>query len=197
MGRGTPGGDRPADARRTGSRLTGGAPDVTGLLREFIEHDYVRVVAAVGLITHDRDQAEDAVQSAMVRLLTERGPDDDTPVATWITTTASTTDRDEVPESAEVLGGSGETTSVSNGIDAGTDDEADPVVAVVHRLPLEQRQAAVMRYYLDAPVDEIATGMGVPQEQVVADLRAVDAKVEAALGGGDQTPSSPDQEQAS
>ena len=129
----------------------------------------------------------------MVRLLTERGPDDDTPVATWITTTASTTERDVVPESAEELVGSRGTGTDTDG----TDDEADPVVAVVHSLPLEQRQAAVMHYYLDAPVVDIATGMGVPQEQVVADLRAVDAKVEAALGGDDRTPAGPEQEQAS
>mgnify|MGYP006296728561 CR=1 FL=1 len=193
MGRTTPAGGGAADDGRTGPRLTGGVPDVSAVLREFIEHDYVRVVAAVGLITHDRDQAEDAVQDAMVRLLTERGPDDDTPVATWITTTASTTDREEAPGSAEELVGP---SGAAPGAD-GSEVEADPVVAVVQSLPLEQRQVAVMRYYLDAPVIDIATGMGVPHEQVVADLRAVDAKVEAALGGDDQTPTDPEQERAS
>lgn len=186
MGRGTPSDDRPASTGRTGPRR-GGAPDVTALLREFIEHDYVRVVAAVGLITHDRARAEEAVQAAMVQLLTERGPDDDTSVATWITTMASTTDRDEVPHSVETLAGTTDD----------RDDGADPVVAVVRRLPLEQRQAAVMRYYLDAPVVDIATGMGVPQDRVVADLRVVDAQVEAVLGGTDQPPPGPEQEQAS
>jgi DNA-directed RNA polymerase specialized sigma24 family protein len=170
MGRGTPAGDRADGGRRTGARLTGGAPDVTALLREFIEQDYVRVVAAVGLITHDRDQAEDAVQAAMVRLLTERGPDDDTPVATWITATASTRPDDEVPSSPAQLDRSPA---------AG---EGDQIVDVVQQLPLAQRQVAVMRYYLDAPVIDIATGMRVPEEQVAADLRAVGARLEVVAG---------------
>ncbi len=157
---------------------------MTALLREFIEQDYVKVVAAVGLITHDRDRAEDAVQAAMVRLLTERGPEDDTPIATWITTTASTTPADAVPASPEPL-------------DAVTGGEDDPVVTVVRALPLAQRQAAVMHYYLDAPVIDIASGMGVPHEQVAADLRAVDARIEATLGDGDGRATGPEQEQAS
>lgn len=175
MVRGTPAGDRADGGRRTGSRLTGGAPDVTALLREFIEQDYVRVVAAVGLITHDRDQAEDAVQAAMVRLLTERGPDDDTPVATWVTATASARPGDEVPSSAAQLD-----RSPAAGAGAG-----DQIVDVVQQLPLAQRQVAVMRYYLDAPVIDIATGLRVPEEQVAADLRAVAARLEVVAGADD------------
>ena len=182
---------RPATAGRSESDLAAGTPDVTALLRQFIEQDYVQVVAAVGLITHDRDRAEDAVQAAMVKLLTERGPDDDTPLATWITTTASTTDRDEVPGSPEAL------------LDApapgdGLAEDEDRVVRVVQQLPLPQRQAAVMHYYLDAPVIDIASGMGVPEEQVAADLRAVGATLESALGDGDRPgPGAVDEEQAS
>lgn len=168
MGRTTRRGDGPGGVRRTGAHRAAGASDVTALLREFIEQDYVKVVAAVGLITHDRDQAEEAVQAAMVRLLTERGPDDDTPVATWITTTASTTPTDEVPASTESL------------VRSPAADEDDEIVTVVRQLPLAQRQVAVMRYYLDAPVIDIAAGMRVPEEQVAADLRAVEARLEVA-----------------
>jgi hypothetical protein len=39
-----------------------------------------------------------------------------------------------------------------------------------------------MRYYLDAPVIDIATGMRVPEEQVAADLRAVGARLEVVAG---------------
>ncbi|MFM7063076.1 MAG: RNA polymerase sigma factor [Actinomycetes bacterium] len=180
MRRDTPQGAGTDPAGRSTSELVAGTPDVTALLRQFIEDDYVHVVAAVGLITHDRDRAESAVQDAMVRLLTERGPEDDTPLATWITTTASTTDRDLVPDSPSVLA---------------RDDTADTVVSVVRSLPLPQRQTAVMHYYLDAPVVDIASGMGVSEEQVAADLRAVGASIESALGTDD--PQDDNQERAS
>ena len=188
MRRDAPTGSRPATAGGEEPDLVAGSPDVTALLRQFIEQDYVQVVAAVGLITHDRGRAEDAVQAAMVKLLTERGPDDDTPLATWITTTASTTDRDEVPTSVEPL---------LDGTPAVGEDAADHdrVVRMVQQLPLPQRQAAVMHYYLEAPVVDIASGMGVPEEQVAADLRAVGATLERALGGHDAPGT--DQEQAS
>jgi len=172
MGRTTRRGDGPDGGSHPETSLTGGAPDITALLREFIEQDYVKVVAAVGLITHDRDQAEDAVQAAMVKLLTERGPDDDTPVATWITATASMSPVDDAPSSPEALAPNARP------------DVDDEVVAVVRRLPLAQRQVAVMRYYLDAPVIDIATGMRVDEEQVAADLRAVEAQLEGVADGG-------------
>ncbi|MGH8875698.1 MAG: sigma factor-like helix-turn-helix DNA-binding protein [Acidimicrobiia bacterium] len=47
----------------------------------------------------------------------------------------------------------------------------DPsVVAAIARLPVEQRAAVVMRYYLDWSIDQIADGLGVPAGTVKSRL---------------------------
>lgn len=63
-------------------------------LDAFVTHEYPKVVAAVGLITGNRQDAADAVQDAIVGFLAKPPTREITNVAAWITVVASNRARD-------------------------------------------------------------------------------------------------------
>jgi len=56
---------------------------------EFVRTEYPRVVSAVRMIAGDREAAVDAVQEALVQLLTDQGRAWPRNVAAWVTVVAS------------------------------------------------------------------------------------------------------------
>jgi DNA-directed RNA polymerase specialized sigma24 family protein len=113
-------------------------------LDTFVATDYPKVVAAVGLITGDREAAAGAVQDAMVGFLKKPPARQIANVAGWITAVATRGARGIPNPTATVPG--------------------------LETLPLLQRQVCVLHYLLDQSTQTIAEGLGVNEGTVTAQL---------------------------
>lgn len=125
-------------------------------LEVFVSEEYAAVVAAVRLITGDREGAVDSVQDAIVRYLENPPAVPVRNVAAWITVVASNRSRDRFRRqqaerrAIERL----EVVDVHPAVDSRV---ADPqVLDAVRALPLGQRQACILFYFLDLSVAQIA-----------------------------------------
>ena len=140
--------DRPSDPRHF---------DIT----EFVLTEYPRVVSAVRMIAGDRDAAVDAVQEALVQLLTD--PDRDWPrnVAAWVTVVASNRARDAHRRAAvgrRVVDRLRPSLPEDPTDRVGSDLD---VLAALETLPQRMRQVCVLHYLQDQSVREIATALGI------------------------------------
>lgn len=139
-------------------------------LDSFVAHEYAKVVAAVGLITGDRDGAADAVQDALVGYLAKPPAKPVTNLAAWITVVASNRVRDRYRSRAaearalERIGASDE--AVDDVIGALDID----VIAALNSLPLQQRQVCALHYLMDQSVETIAEGLGVSEGTIKTQL---------------------------
>jgi RNA polymerase sigma factor (sigma-70 family) len=130
-------------------------------LDAFVAHEYPKVVAAVGLITGNRQDAADAVQDAIVGFLAKPPTREISNVAAWITVVASNRVRDlQRSRGAESRAYA----------KVGTDDESYDsalagldidVLKALEGLPRQQKEVCVLHYLLDQSVEQVAEGLGV------------------------------------
>lgn len=161
------------------------AQDTRLALERFVETEYPAVVAAVGLITGNREEADDAVQDALVGYLARPPKRQVTNVAAWITVVASNRARDrhrsraaERRAYARLSPAVEATTDVSESVD--TD-----VLAALAELPLGQRQVCVLHYLLDQSVADIAEGLRVSTGTVKTQLHRARTALAARLSRED------------
>ena len=125
-------------------------------LEVFVGEEYAAVVAAVRLITGDREGAVDSVQDAIVRYLEHPPAVPVRNLAAWITVVASNRSRDRFRrQQAERRAIARlDLAEIHPGADAQVSDPQ--VLDAVRALPLGQRQACILFYFLDLPVAQIA-----------------------------------------
>ncbi|MEO7720965.1 MAG: sigma-70 family RNA polymerase sigma factor, partial [Pseudolysinimonas sp.] len=137
---------------------------------EFVRTEYPRVVSAVRMIAGDRDAAVDAVQEALVQLLTDRDRSWPRNVAAWITVVASNRARDV--HRRDAVG----RRVVDRLRPAAPEDPVDrvgrdlDVLAALDSLPQRMRQVCVMHYLQDQSVREIALALGIGSGTVKTQL---------------------------
>jgi len=139
-------------------------------LDEFVASEYPKVVAAVGLITGSRRDAEDAVQDAIVGYLASSPAREIRNVAAWITVVASNRVLDiQRSRAAEswALAGVGLPTESAELI---VNEPDIDIVAALQHLPPQQKQVCVLHYLLDHSVVSIAEGLGVSEGTVKTQL---------------------------
>lgn len=130
-------------------------------LERFVATEYPAVVAAVGLITGNRQEAADAVQDALVGYLAKPPRREVANVAAWITVVASNRARDrQRRKAAESRAYAHLGAPPEAGHDVVETLDAD-VRAALAQLPRRQRQVCALHYLLDQSVAEIAEGLGV------------------------------------
>jgi len=128
---------------------------------EFVRTEYPRVVSAVRMIAGDRDGAVDAVQEALVQLLTERDREWPRNVAAWVTVVASNRARDV--HRRDAVG----RRVVDRLRPPALEDPLDrvgrdlDVLAALDTLPRRMRQVCVLHYLQDQSVREIALALGI------------------------------------
>jgi RNA polymerase sigma-70 factor (ECF subfamily) len=125
-------------------------------LELFVGEEYAAVVAAVRLITGDREGAVDSVQDAIVRYLEHPPAVPVRNLAAWITVVASNRSRDRYRrQQAERR--AIERLDLAEIHPAADVQLSDPqVLDAVRALPLGQRQACILFYFLDLSVAQIA-----------------------------------------
>ena len=136
----------------------------------FVATEYPKVVAAVGLITGNRQDAPDAVQDAIVGYLAAPPQREIRNLAAWITVVASNrirdTQRSRLAEARALE---------RRGVDPDTvEDELHTLDldlrAALERLSPQQREVCVLHYLLDHSVETIAEGLGVSEGSVKTQL---------------------------
>jgi len=131
-------------------------------LHEFARSTYPRLVAAVALITGSRASAEDAVQEALARAW-ERSARGETieSLPAWTTTVSVNLARSSL---RRVLAERRAGTRLPDTAPARADDEElVDLRRALAGLPRRQREAIVLRYYLDLDVADVARAMGAPE----------------------------------
>ena len=127
----------------------------------FVRTEYPRVVSAVRMIAGDREAAVDAVQDALVQLLTDRERGWPRNVAAWVTVVASNRARDahrrdavgrRVVDRLRPPAPEDPVEQVCRDLD---------VLAALESLPRRMRQVCVMHYLQDQSVREIALALGI------------------------------------
>jgi RNA polymerase sigma-70 factor (ECF subfamily) len=153
-------------------------------IRAFLRTSYPRLVGAVALVAGDLATAEDAVQEAIVRAWerTDRGERIDS-LERWVATVAMNLSRSRlrrlrVERRARPRLVAAATT---DGPSADAIDVRDALAA----LPRRQREAAILRYYLDLSTEEIATAMRTSPGTVKSQLAKARMHLAANLGAPD------------
>jgi RNA polymerase sigma-70 factor (ECF subfamily) len=157
-------------------------------IREFLATDYPRLVAGVTLVCGSRATAEDAVQEALARAWerSERGERIESPRA-WVFKVATNLVRSGFRRLAAerrakaLLEPAGRHRAGTLGPNATSEDLVDLRRALA-RLPRRQREATVLRYYLDMDVREIAEALGVNEGTAKTTLFRARRALAEALG---------------
>lgn len=136
----------------------------------FVATEYPKVVAAVGLITGNRQDAPDAVQDAIVGYLAAPPQREIRNLAAWITVVASNrmrdTQRSRLAEARALERRGVDPDTVENELHTLDID----LRAALEKLSPQQREVCVLHYLLDHSVETIAEGLGVSEGSIKTQL---------------------------
>ena len=138
-------------------------------LQEFLHTAYPRLVAAVALVCGSRPAAEDAVQDALLRAWqrSERGEEIES-LNAWVTTVALNQARSGL---RRVLAERRARSRLGHDVSVATPSgERIDVERALTALPRRQREAVVLRYYLQFDTREVAAALSVNEGTVKSTL---------------------------
>lgn len=139
-------------------------------LDAFVTREYPKVVAAVGLITGNRQDAADAVQDALVGYLAKPPSREITNLAAWITVVASNRARDLQRSRGAESRAYAKVGTADESYDAALAGLDVDVLKALEELPRQQKEVCVLHYLLDHSVEQIAEGLGVSSGTVKTQL---------------------------
>lgn len=139
-------------------------------LDAFIADEYPKVVAAVGLITGNRQDAADAVQDAIVGFLAKPPTREISNVAAWITVVASNRARDLQRSRAAESRAYAKVGTTDDSYDTALAGLDIDVLKALEELPPQQKEVCVLHYLLDQSVEQVAEGLGVTAGTVKTQL---------------------------
>jgi RNA polymerase sigma factor (sigma-70 family) len=149
-------------------------------IHDFLHTAYPRLVAAVALIGGSRASAEDAVQEALVRAWerSDRG-EDITSLPAWVAAVALNLARSGLRRRLTERRARPTLASPQRSDPTAESDGRIDLARALSELPRRQRQAVVLRYYLQFDTREMAEVMGVHEGTVKSTL----AKAREVLAG--------------
>jgi RNA polymerase sigma-70 factor (ECF subfamily) len=139
-------------------------------LDHFVATEYPKVVAAVGIITGNRQDAADAVQDAILGYLAKPPRNPVTNVAAWITVAASNRVRDQYRSRSAEQRALGRVGTADESVEDAVQLLDVDVMAALNALPLQQRQVCTLHYLMDQSVETIAEGLGVSEGTIKTQL---------------------------
>jgi RNA polymerase sigma-70 factor (ECF subfamily) len=175
-----------------GDREQGGSLNEAEI-REFLAADYGRLVNGLALVCGSRAQSEDAVQEALARAWerTERGQHIESPRA-WVAAVAANLLRDgwrrimAERRARRRLGWRGDAPPGADEPGLAAAERRTDVEKALRALPARQREVAVLRYWLDLEVAEIAAALGIPEGTAKSALHRARRSLAAALDVNDE-----------
>ncbi len=149
-------------------------------IREFLHTDYPRLVAAVALTCGSRPAAEDAVQEAMLKAWerSEKGEEIES-LRAWVTTVSLNLARSGLRRLRSERRAKSRLHAANLGEPSA--DRVD-VERALSGLPRRQREAVVLRYYLQLDTREAAAALGMSEGTVKSTLSRARAALAVALG---------------
>jgi len=153
-------------------------------LRTFVDTEYGKVVAAVGIATGDRDGAADAVHDALVKFL--RDGHDPQNLAAWTTVVAVNEVRQRVRRSVAEKRAVGRTAERLEPMEAEGVAMSVDIKTAVEQLPDQQREVVLLHYYLDVSVADTAASLGIAAGTVKTHLHRARATLAQTLSPADE-----------
>ncbi len=153
-------------------------------LQEFLHTRYPRLVAAVALASGSRAAAEDAVQEAMLRAWerSERGEEIES-LNAWVTTVAMNLSRSGLRRLRSERRAKARLRARGWTEDpAAAAGRAIDVNRALSTLPRRQREAVVLRYYLQLDTREVAAALRINEGTVKSTLHRARTTLADALG---------------
>jgi RNA polymerase sigma-70 factor (ECF subfamily) len=155
-------------------------------IRDFLAEDYPRLVAAVALVSGSRAVAEDAVQEALARAWerSERG-DRIVSLKAWVITVSMNLARSGL---RRLRAERRARERLPSGASAVPSDHAELVDlrGALMALPRRQREATVLRYYLDLDVAEVAAALRISEGTAKTTLHRARRSLATALHTEDE-----------
>ncbi|HJU57898.1 MAG TPA: RNA polymerase sigma factor [Actinomycetota bacterium] len=149
-------------------------------LREFLHTSYPRLVAAIALVCGSRPAAEDAVQEALLRAWerSEKGEEIES-LNAWVTTVSLNLARSGLRRLRSERRARARLRQPHGGNHALETDRAIDLERALLSLPRRQREAVVLRYYLQCGTREVAATLGINEGTVKSTL----SRARASLAG--------------
>ncbi len=142
----------------TDAHAEGGLDDEE--IRAFLEKDYRRLVAGLGVVAGDPALAEEAVQEALARAwATSRRGEHIRSLKAWVAAVAMNILRSRFRRLLVELRSRRLAEARPGELLSGVEERLD-VVAAVRALPRRQRDAVVLRYFVDLDIPEVARVLG-------------------------------------
>lgn len=161
-------------------------------IRDFVTHDYARVLRAVTVVCGDRHRAEDAVQEAVVDVWTKRREVDD--LAGWVTVAAINRTRSRWRSAAAEQRALERLGRAARPATTGSPEPSDGrLAAALATLPRQQREVVALHYLLDLSVVSVGERLGIAEGTVKAHLHRARETLRDALTV-DIAPASEDEE---
>lgn len=154
-------------------------------IREFLHTGYPRLVAAVALVCGSRPAAEDAVQETLLRAWerSEKGEEIES-LNAWVTTVSLNVARTGLRRLMAERRARARLAATTLPGESSTSDRVD-VERTLAALPRRQREAVVLRYYLQMETREVAQALGVHEGTVKSTLSRARTALAGALGETD------------
>jgi RNA polymerase sigma-70 factor (ECF subfamily) len=154
-------------------------------IREFLHTGYPRLVAAVALVCGSRPAAEDAVQEALLRAWerSEKGEAIES-LNAWATTVSLNVARSGLRRLMAERRARSRLAATALPGESPTSDRVD-VERALAALPRRQREAVVLRYYLQMDTREVSEILGVHEGTVKSTLFRARTALATALGETD------------
>lgn len=150
---------------------------VSQLIEDFVLTEYGKVVEVVALATGAEDEAEDAVQVALLRILARGWRP--AHLGLHVTVMASKLIYSRRRRALGVVGWIREVFALHR---ADRESNVGALRRSVPELPRGQRLVALLHYYLGYPLTEISLVMGVPEMVVKGRLNRARSKLKVLLG---------------
>ncbi len=156
-------------------------------MRRFLGTDYPRIVAGLTLASGSRAAAEDSVQEALARAWerSERGQRVES-LGAWVTVVATNLTRSAIRRRLAERRARGRLEASARPAHAGelttAAEERIDVERALSTLSRRQREAVVLRYYLDLSVAEVAEALHVSEGTAKTTLFRARAALSRALG---------------